>query len=79
MKQLGPAHDTPCQNFDISDVDLSLEDYEALFDESIDDPQFFETGGVDNFFEMGDFYGTECNVESAQLEKVSHIISYVSI
>ncbi|KAH6833562.1 hypothetical protein C2S53_005366 [Perilla frutescens var. hirtella] len=71
-KHLDPTHDTPYQNYNISDNDMSLEDYEALFDESLDDPQqFFENGGADSFFEIGDLYDTECNLDGVQIEKAS--------
>ncbi|XP_057765132.1 zinc finger protein CONSTANS-LIKE 10-like [Salvia miltiorrhiza] len=62
-KDPGPTHETPSQNFYISDTELSLDDYEALFDESRDETQqFFDNGGADSFFGMED-YNTECNVK----------------
>ncbi|KAL1559959.1 Zinc finger protein CONSTANS-like [Salvia divinorum] len=60
----GPTQDTPCQNFYISDTELSLDDYEALFDESRDETQqFLDNGGADSFFGMHDMYDNECNVK----------------
>lgn len=57
-----------------------MENYDAFFDESLDDlPQFFENGGIDNLFEIGNLYGAECNVECVDMAKVCPIISYVSI
>lgn len=53
-------------------MEMSVEDYEAFFDESLDDPrQFIENGGVDSFFEVGDLCGTECNVEGAMAKASS--------
>ncbi|KAI3456605.1 hypothetical protein Pfo_013268 [Paulownia fortunei] len=72
IKHLGSIHDTLYQDFDISDVDLSLEDYDALFDECLDDPQqFFENGGIDSLFGIGNLHGTECNVECVHVAKAS--------
>ncbi|XP_047941228.1 zinc finger protein CONSTANS-LIKE 10-like [Salvia hispanica] len=63
-KDLGPTQETPCQNFYISDTELSLDDYEALFDESRDETQqFLDNGGADGFFGMRDMYDNECNVK----------------
>lgn len=56
---------------------MSLEDYEAFFDESLDDPEFFENGGVDTFFEVEDLCGAERDV--ARLKAKVYLISYVSI
>ncbi|KAG6392427.1 hypothetical protein SASPL_146646 [Salvia splendens] len=63
-KDPGPTHETPSQNFYISDTELSLDDYEALFDESRDETQqFFDNGGADSFYGMRDMYDNECNVK----------------
>lgn len=50
---------------------MSLESYEAFFDESFDDPQqFFENGGIDSLYENENSRDTECNVQSVDVLKV---------
>ncbi|KAL0443072.1 UNVERIFIED_CONTAM: Zinc finger protein CONSTANS-LIKE 10 [Sesamum latifolium] len=59
IKHLDSIDDTLYQDFGISDIDLDLENYGAVFDELDDPQQFFENGGIDCLFE----HGTECNVK----------------
>ncbi|KAK6149612.1 hypothetical protein DH2020_017137 [Rehmannia glutinosa] len=54
IKNPGSTRNTLYQDFNISDIDLSFENYDALFDEPLDEPQqFFENGGIDGLFETG--------------------------
>ncbi|KAK4398808.1 Zinc finger protein CONSTANS-LIKE 10 [Sesamum angolense] len=59
IKHLDSIDDTLYQELGISDIDLDLENYGAVFDELDDPQQFFENGGIDSLFE----HGTECNVK----------------
>ncbi|KAL0363102.1 UNVERIFIED_CONTAM: Zinc finger protein CONSTANS-LIKE 10 [Sesamum calycinum] len=59
IKHLDSVDDTLYQELGISDIDLDLENYGAVFDELDDPQQFFENGGIDSLFE----HGTECNVK----------------
>ncbi|KAL0353339.1 UNVERIFIED_CONTAM: Zinc finger protein CONSTANS-LIKE 10 [Sesamum angustifolium] len=59
IKHLDSIDDTLYQELGISDIDLDLENYGAVFDELDDPQQFFENGGMDSLFE----HGTECNVK----------------
>ncbi|XP_020554102.1 zinc finger protein CONSTANS-LIKE 9 isoform X2 [Sesamum indicum] len=62
IKHLDSIDDTLYLDFGISDIDLDLENYGAVFDELDDPQQFFENGGIDSLFE----HGTECNVKSVK-------------
>ncbi|KAL3820854.1 hypothetical protein ACJIZ3_006759 [Penstemon smallii] len=67
-KHLGSIHD----DFLYQDFDTSMENCEALFGESLDDPQqFFINGGFDSLFEFGNLCGTECSVECVHVVKLS--------
>ncbi|KAK4439490.1 Zinc finger protein CONSTANS-LIKE 10 [Sesamum alatum] len=59
IKRLDSIDDTLYKDFGISDIDLDLENYGAVFDELDDPQQYFENGGIDSLFERG----TGCNVK----------------
>ncbi|KAL8469266.1 hypothetical protein ACS0TY_032187 [Phlomoides rotata] len=70
LKDLGSIKDTSHRDFNISDTDLDLDDYEAIFDEAHDNPQkFYDNGGFANLFESGNMCGTECKVDCAHMTK----------
>ncbi|PIM99669.1 hypothetical protein CDL12_27832 [Handroanthus impetiginosus] len=72
IKHHESIHDTLYEDFDISDIELGMENCEAHIDEFLDDPQqYFENGGIDSLFETGNLCGAECNVECAHAAKGS--------
>ncbi|CAA0815447.1 Zinc finger protein CONSTANS-LIKE 9 [Striga hermonthica] len=64
-KHYGTPHDTLYQELNISDTDLSFENYDALFDDA---EEFFKNGGMDSLFETENFHGTDCKSECVQVE-----------
>ncbi|GER33825.1 zinc finger protein CONSTANS-LIKE protein [Striga asiatica] len=65
-KHHGTPHDTLYQEqLNISDTDLSFENYDALFDDA---EQFFKNGGMDSLFETENLHGADCNSECVQVE-----------
>ncbi|KAL7130501.1 hypothetical protein ABFS83_13G138100 [Erythranthe nasuta] len=72
VKHLEPVNDTLYQELEISDMELSMEDYDAIFDESFDgSQQFFENGGINSLFEIGNSNNDECKPQRLQVPKVS--------
>ncbi|KAG8385909.1 hypothetical protein BUALT_Bualt03G0094100 [Buddleja alternifolia] len=62
--------DTLYQDFDISDIEMSLENYDGGFDETADDwQQFFDNGGIGGAFEVGNICGIECDAECVHVAK----------
>ncbi|GFP92807.1 zinc finger protein constans-like 10 [Phtheirospermum japonicum] len=55
------SHDTLYQ-------DLIFENYDSLFDDA---EQYFENGGINSLFEVGNLHGAECNFECRQAATVS--------
>ncbi|KAL3627229.1 Zinc finger protein CONSTANS-like [Castilleja foliolosa] len=55
------SHDTLYQ-------DLNFENYDSLFDDA---EQYFENGGIDSLFEIGNSHGAECNLGRKQAAKAS--------
>ncbi|KAL2473561.1 Zinc finger protein CONSTANS-LIKE 10 [Forsythia ovata] len=62
---LGPFDDDDdddlYKDFNISDIDLSLENFEELFGESLGTPQQFFDDGLDSLFEIPTLCGAEIN------------------
>ncbi|XP_075505580.1 zinc finger protein CONSTANS-LIKE 10-like isoform X2 [Primulina tabacum] len=73
IKHLGSLHDDILhEDFNNSDIDLSLDNFGILFGESFDEPQpFFENGGIDSLFEIGNILDTEFDAESIPVAKGS--------
>ncbi|XP_073302511.1 zinc finger protein CONSTANS-LIKE 10-like [Primulina huaijiensis] len=73
IKHLGSLHDDILhEDFNNSDIDLSLDNFGTLFGESFDEPQpFFENGGIDSLFEIGNILDTEFDAESIPVAKGS--------
>lgn len=69
-KECVPIPEVIYQDLNISDIELSLDNCDGLFDESLDDPkQFFENSEIDNLFEIEDLHDTGCNIERAQTKQ----------
>ncbi|XP_073136029.1 zinc finger protein CONSTANS-LIKE 10-like [Henckelia pumila] len=73
IKHLGSLHDEILhEDFNNSDIDLSLDDFGVLFGISFDEPQqFFENGGIDSLFEIGNVLDAEFDAQSIPVTKGS--------
>lgn len=60
------------EDFNNSDIDLSLDNFGVLFGESSDEPQqFFENGEIDSLSEIGNILDAEFDAESIHVAKGS--------